>query len=173
MILRKSPLSVAQVLAWADAHRRRTGRLPAARSGPVTGAPGDSWQAVNRALSRGCRDLPGASSLARLLEEHRGKRNRAQAPRLTEDEVLRWAELHRARTGRWPTARSGPVDGAPGETWKALESALHAGGRGLAGGETLARFLHRHGWGRQGAVRVKRERLGAPNPPGRRRPATG
>jgi hypothetical protein len=153
MIARKPPLTVAQILTWVDDHRKRTGRWPAARSGPVPCATGETWQAVNRALARGCRGLPGGSSLARLLEERRGRRNRAQAPRLTEEELLCWADRHRARTGRWPTARSGPVGGAPGETWKALESALYAGGRGRPGGETLARFLRRHGRGRRGQAR--------------------
>jgi hypothetical protein len=34
---------------------------------------------------------------------------------------------------------------APGENWKALASALYAGNRGLHGGDTLRRFLLRHG----------------------------
>ena len=34
---------------------------------------------------------------------------------------------------------------APGENWKALASALWAGNRGLHGGDTIRRFLRRHG----------------------------
>jgi hypothetical protein len=147
MPARKPPLTAEQILLWADAHRERTGRWPDARSGPVAGAPGHTWQALNVALSRGCRGLPGGSSLAQRLEERRGRRNQARAPRLTEEQVLRWAELHRARTGRLPTWASGPVVGAPGETWAAVASALYAGHRGLPGGETLARFLRRQGRG--------------------------
>jgi hypothetical protein len=107
--------------------------------------PGQTWGAVNSALARGRRGLLGGSSLARLLAERRGLRNKAQAPPLREAEVLRWADAHFRRTGRWPTPISGPVQDAPAENWKALASALWAGNRGLRGGDTLARFLRRHG----------------------------
>jgi hypothetical protein len=140
-------LTVRLILRWADAHRRRTGRWPHVHSGPVAGAPGQSWEAVNRALGRGGRGLPGGSSLARLLEEHRGKRNQAHAPPLTVEQILLWADLHRARTGHSPHARSRVVYDAPQENWGAINSALWAGHRGLPGGETLARLLRRHGRG--------------------------
>jgi hypothetical protein len=70
--LRKPPLTVAQVLAWADAHRERTGDWPGVGSGPVEGAPGLSWRALNSALWLGTRGLPGGDSLARLLRRQRG-----------------------------------------------------------------------------------------------------
>lgn len=139
------PLSVEQVLAWADRHRARTGRWPHASSGPVPGVPGQNWQAINQALVRGGRGLPGGWSLAQLLEERRGKRNKAAAPPLTEALVLRWADAHYCRTGRWPTPTAGPVRDAPAENWRAISSALYAGNRGLRGGDTLRRFLRRHG----------------------------
>ena len=60
-------LTVPQILRWADAHHRRTGKWPSSESGPVAEAPGESWQAVNNALHRGLRGLPGGDSLARLL----------------------------------------------------------------------------------------------------------
>jgi hypothetical protein len=138
-------LTVKHILRWADAHHKRTGRWPDARSGPVAGSPGQTWVAVNRALARGSRGLPGGSSLARLLAQKRGRRNQAQAPPLTAGQVLLWADAHFRRTGRWPTAASGPVAGAGGESWAAVNSALYAGHRGLPGGETLARLLRRHG----------------------------
>jgi hypothetical protein len=137
-------LTVKLILRWADAHRERTGTWPHARSGPVAGAPGQTWGAVNRALARGSRGLPGGASLARLLGEKRGKRNQRQAPPLTAEQVLSWADAHFRRAGRWPTAASGPVAEAAGETWGAVASALYAGNRGLPGGETLGRFLRRH-----------------------------
>ena len=141
----RPPLTVEQILRWADAHHARTGRWPAVASGPVAGAPGETWQAVNRALMRGSRGLPGGSSLARLLAECRGKRSKAQAPPLRESEILLWADRHYRRTGRWPNPASGPVQDAPGESWQALASALWAGNRGLPGGETIRRLLLRHG----------------------------
>jgi hypothetical protein len=147
-------LTVPLILRWADAHRERTGRWPHARSGPVAGVPGQTWQALNQALARGCRGLPGGSSLARLLREERGRRNRSQAPPLGAEQILHWADAHFRRTGRWPTARSGPVGGAPGESWTAIQSALWAGHRGLPGGETLERLLRRHGRGVPGRRRA-------------------
>jgi hypothetical protein len=55
--------------------------------------------------------------------------------------ILSWADRHRRRWGEWPTARSGPVDVAPRETWSALNAALRLGLRGLPGGDTLAHLL--------------------------------
>jgi hypothetical protein len=146
-------LTVATVLAWADAHRRCTSRWPHARSGPVAGVPGQTWGAVNRALARGGRGLPGGSSLARLLEERRGRRNQHHGPPLDAGQILRWADSHFRRTGRWPRASSGPIPDAPGESWSAVASARYAGHRGLLGGETLARLLRRHGRGVPGLCR--------------------
>jgi hypothetical protein len=141
----RAPLTVELILGWADAHRARDGRWPQAGSGPVAGAPGETWEAVNRALMRGSRGLPGGSSLASLLAEHRGKRNKARAPRLREGQILAWADRHFRRAGRWPTPASGPLRDAPGENWAALAAALWAGNRGLRGGVTLRQFLLDHG----------------------------
>jgi hypothetical protein len=74
---RKPPLTVGQVLGWAERHRRRTGQWPTTASGPVADAPGETWRAINLALWTGHRGLPRRLSLARLLREHRrgpGKR---------------------------------------------------------------------------------------------------
>jgi hypothetical protein len=57
------------------------------------------------------------------------------------EQILAWADAYRARTGRWPTARSGPVPEAPGETWSGIDRGLRVGGRGLPGGYSLARLL--------------------------------
>jgi len=65
------PLSERKILAWADAHHRRTGCWPNYRSGPIDDALGESWGAVELALQRGLRGLSGGSSLYRLLKERR------------------------------------------------------------------------------------------------------
>jgi hypothetical protein len=76
---------------------------------------------------------------------------RPPKPALTVKQILTWADAHRARTGRWPSARSGRVDGGDGETWGAVNFALAKGFRGLPGGDTLARLLQRErGLGRRG-----------------------
>jgi hypothetical protein len=137
---RCSPLTVDLILAWADRHRRRTGRWPRRDSGPVADAPGETWVNVGQALGKGLRGLPGGSSLFRLLAERRGHHRAGGGP-LTEGQILAWAEGHRARTGRWPTATSGPVAGAPGESWGAIAGALRLGGRGLPGGSSLSKLL--------------------------------
>jgi hypothetical protein len=134
-------LTVRQILAWADAHDRRTGAFPTGASGPIHDAPGETWRAVDAALLIGRRGLPGGSSLARLLAKQRGVRNPKQLPPLSIPQVLRWARAHRRRTGHWPTRASGPVVEAPGETWSAVHAALATGCRGLPAGETLARLL--------------------------------
>ena len=69
-------LTLEQVLAWADAHRVRTGEWPSVNSGAVHGEAGERWQAIDRALRRGNRGLPGGSSLAMLLDERRGPRDK-------------------------------------------------------------------------------------------------
>src|SRR5262245_51549 len=123
------PLTVEQILAWADAHCARTGTWPTTRDGKVLGTPGETWQAINQALVRGYRGLPGGSSLAQLLAEHRGKRNQGRLARLTVTQILVWAKAHRKRTGKWPNQTSGPVTDAPGETWVNISAALMHGHR--------------------------------------------
>jgi hypothetical protein len=134
-------LRLSRILAWADAHRRRTGAWPTARSGPIPGVPGETWGGVDQALRTNRRGMTGSTSLARLLGEHRGVRWRCYPPPLTEKQVLAWADRHRQRTGAWPTYRSGPIEGTPGETWRMVDTALSRGSRGLRGGRSLARLL--------------------------------
>jgi hypothetical protein len=141
MRLRRRPLTIPEILCWADAYREATGKWPTVHSGGIAGTIGDSWKQVGHALREGLRSLPGGSSLARLLAEHRGKRNLKGLPALSEEKILAWADEHRQSTGSWPTADSGPIITANGEKWGAVDSALHAGLRGLNAGSSLARLL--------------------------------
>jgi hypothetical protein len=136
-------LEVEAILAWADAYQQRTGRWPKVKSGPIPEAPGETWMRVGTALIEGLRGLPGGSSLAQLLAERRGVRNHRRLPRLSVEQVVAWAEAHRRRTGRWPTAKAGPVEGAKGETWSGVATALEKGLRGLPGGLSLPRLRAR------------------------------
>jgi hypothetical protein len=140
---RLSPLTVGQILAWADAHRRRTGNWPGVLSGPIPEAPGETWRAVNMALFRGYRGLPGGDSLAQLLARRRAALDGRQKPPLTVSQILAWARAHYARTGRYPGILSGPVPEAPGENWRAIDGALREGSRGLPPGGSLPRLLER------------------------------
>ena len=103
----------------------------------------------------GYRGLPGGASLADLLQEHRGVRNKQNRPRLDVEQILAWADAHREATGEYPHGRSGPVRGVPGETWAIIHTALGNGVRGLPGGSSLAQLLaERRGY--RGPLTVER-----------------
>lgn len=119
----------------------------------MDGSRGETWLAVDRRLRRGGRGLPGGSSLPRLLAEARGVRNTSAVPPLRVTQILAWAREHKRRTGRWPSAASGPVVVAPGETWNAVNAALAFGKRGLPGGSSLAKLL-------EGVKRRKKDESG-------------
>src|SRR5262249_8328736 len=103
------PLSIRQILAWADPFHARVGGWPKGHSGPVPEAPGETWQAVHDALYIGLRGFSGGSSLARLLARSRAVRNIHGLPPLSIAKILRWAKAHQRRTGTFPTRSSGPV----------------------------------------------------------------
>jgi hypothetical protein len=64
-------LTEERILSWADRHRQTTGAWPRVKSGLVAGADGETWGAVDSALTRGCRGLPGGTSLAKLIAARR------------------------------------------------------------------------------------------------------
>ena len=69
------------------------------------------------------------------------RQERGELPDLTDDEVLGWADAFFARTGDWPSSESGQIPESPGETWRAVQTALALGIRGFAPGGSLPRFL--------------------------------
>ncbi|MGH2604633.1 MAG: hypothetical protein ACRDJ9_35240 [Dehalococcoidia bacterium] len=91
--MRRSILYIGQILQWADEHYQRTGRYPRRDSGPVQWAFGEKWMNIDMALRVGLRGLPGGSSLARLLQEHRGVRNRKNLPPYTFKQLDDWADV--------------------------------------------------------------------------------
>ena len=137
----KSPLAIPQILAWADAHHTRTGTWPRVDSGPVPEVPDLTWANIHWALVSGYRGLPGGDTLLRVLARNRRIKHILAQPRLTLGKILRWADAHHERTGRWPVIMSGQVYGAPDERWERINAALCAGCRGLPGGSSLSRFL--------------------------------
>ena len=98
-------------------------------------------QDVRQRLGEGGRGLPGGSSLAKLLAEQRGVRNRMDLSTLTVDQILAWVDEHYRRIGAWPRVKSGPISGTNEETWGGIEQALKTGRRGLSGGSSLAKLL--------------------------------
>ncbi len=135
--MRRNALDILQILEWAYAHFRKTGQWPRRDSGAIVGPLAETWSAIDMALQQGHRGLPGGSSLAQMLAELRGVRNRMRLPRLTEQQILTWMDAHFARFGVWPHGRSGAIPEAPGETWKLIDQALRCGNRGLPGGTSL------------------------------------
>lgn len=138
------PLTLKKILTWADAYFRRQGVWPKETSGHIPDAPEETWLAVDRALRVGVRGLNGGTSLARLLEERRKVRNIQNLRRLTEKQILEWADAYYRRTGSWPTSKSGPIARASGETWSGINAALRSGRRGFPGGSSLPRLLAKH-----------------------------
>jgi hypothetical protein len=139
---RSPTLYIAEILAWADAHHARTGKWPIKSSGRIQDAPRvETWAAIDASLVQGCRGLRPKGSLARLLEKHRGVRNKKHLPTPTPTQIIIWAKKHRQRNGKWPTANSGPIHGTNGETWSGVDAALQTGIRGCMGGSSLAKLL--------------------------------
>ena len=88
------PLSIKQILAWADTHFALTGLWPTHVSGPVSHAPGENWAAIQSALQHGLRDLPAGSSLYQVLRKYRGVNRSVRAAcraRLAGRSSHRWA----------------------------------------------------------------------------------
>lgn len=137
-------MSERQIFRWAREHFKRTGEWPKLNSGVVKDARGESWNAIDLALSRGTRGLPGRSSVAQLLDSRGVKRNPQRRPSLTVRQVLALADRFYKTHGHWPYLDSGPINGLPGETWRAIDKALRRGSRGLPGGLTLAGLLNKH-----------------------------
>jgi hypothetical protein len=134
-------LSIPQIITWVHAYRRQIGEWPKDNSGPIPGADGESWLAVDMSLRKGRRGLPGGSSLARLLAAHCGVRNNGQVPPLTIATILRWADTYYALHEKRPTARAGKISETLGESWNGVDKALMRGRRGLPGGTSLAELL--------------------------------
>ena len=127
----KPPLTISQILEWADYFHAATGEWPKTSSGEVAAEPINTWSAINQALIKGVRGLPGGSSLPRLLAEHRGVRNKKALPLLTTQQILKWCDAFHEKTGTWPTSQDGELESVPGETWRHIDNALRHGSRGL------------------------------------------
>jgi hypothetical protein len=143
--LPRPKLTVRQVLAWADAYHRRTGRWPSQFTrGPVAEGRLESWSALNNALHKGDRGFPGGDSIAKILLRYRGVRRARNRPHFTIKQILAWADRYHAVHGRWPKPRSGAVAGSGGDTWMAIQKALVTPCRGLRAGYTLVTLLEKH-----------------------------
>jgi hypothetical protein len=147
--LNQPPLTVDQILGWADEHYERNGAWPNRKAGEISIAQGEKWENIDAALHQGHHGLPKGSSLAKLLAEQRGVRNAAAPPPFRLNEILSWIDGHKNRTGQWPRVRSGPIYECPDETWLRVDNALVRGLRGLPGGSSLAQLIQEHLKGRR------------------------
>jgi hypothetical protein len=93
------PVSIPDILAWADTYHEATGRWPNKDSGGVAAARFETWLGVDAALRNGLRGLPGNGSLAQLLRNKRGVRNIRDLAPLTENQILEWGDKHHEATG--------------------------------------------------------------------------
>ena len=155
-------LTEEQILAWVDAHEAATGGWPTRNSGQLTGTD-ETWIAIDGSLKQGNRGLESGSSLAKLLAEHRGVPNVQDLPSLKVEQILAWADTHKATKGEWPKKNSGQIErtdwpnqksGAvtgTEETWAGIDTALSRGSRDLGGGLTLGKLLSLH----RGARNIK------------------
>jgi hypothetical protein len=112
----KPPLELRQVLAWADAHFRRTGTWPRPTTGGIPEGPGETWRGIDLALRLGRRGLSGGSSLTRLLERERGaqvRRGRPPSAKARQAARLREQGLTLAAIGQ-----------RLGVTWQAVQQLL-------------------------------------------------
>lgn len=142
--LRRPQLTVEKILAWCDAHRKRTGQWPTHESGRVIGADGETWDGIRMALKGGRRGVPPSGSLAVFLAKHRGTpydRRNVRGRNLTLKQIAEWAIAHHQATGRWPTIHTGRVLGTSDETWSALAQAMHHGFRGLKRRQSFPKLL--------------------------------
>jgi hypothetical protein len=135
------PLTLEQILQWADRHHERTDKWPTTSSGSIEDALGETWRNVDACLRQGIRGLPGGVSLPQLLADQRGVRNQMDLSPLTYEQIVAWADSYYQRTGRWPNVNSGPIADVPGESWRNIQTSLHQGLRGLPGGSSLAQLL--------------------------------
>ena len=138
--LARDPLTVEQILAWADAYKATHGKWPNQKSGAIEGTD-RTWAAVNIALTIGSHGLPGGTTLPELLKGERGHRSHLDTTRLTVEQVLDWADAYHDSHGKWPTARSGAIPGTDA-TWQVVNSSLQSGFRGFDGGSSLSQLLH-------------------------------
>jgi hypothetical protein len=136
-------LDLKKVLEWVDAHWSRTGQWPHRDGGAVAECPSIAWATIDRRLKQGRLSLPKGTTLSKWLREVRGVWDGGK-PRLTEKLVLRWAEEHHSRYGRWPVTLSGPLLNNPDENWAAIDVALRNGRRGFPYRTSLSQLLTRH-----------------------------
>lgn len=135
------PLSKEMIIAEARAVHALHGVLPTRRTTLPLPTLHTTWEAINVALQRGLRGLPGGNSLSKLLQPLRAELGLDQT--LSEPAILAAARTFHHEHGRLPSQlTTDPVPGMPGESWSKIHGAGQLGLRGLQKGRTLSKILH-------------------------------
>lgn len=137
----EQPLTEAQIYECIQDYYSKTGRWPAA-STICPASPYGSWPAIDMALRLGRRGLPGGSSIAKLrggvLTRAGSLTKRGASNQLTFDQIYEWMLDHKMSHGVFPNCE---MKTKVGDTnWRAIDSALRLGSRGLPGGSSIAKF---------------------------------
>ena len=80
----------------------------------------DTWSGIRIALKNGARGLPRPITLADFLWEKRGVPNKANRPKLSVEQILKWIDEHKKQQGVWPDQNSGPVQDTV-ESWRGID----------------------------------------------------
>ena len=144
------PISLYYLDVWIKKYMNLHGRKPIVQSGIVEFVDGQykgiTWAAINSALQKGRRGLPGGISLPQYIEARFEIKRSGNPPPLTESVILDWARQYIAKYKKNPTVQTGIIefteDEYKDETWRAVDAALRRGSRTLAGKSSLANLIH-------------------------------
>ena len=141
------PIELEAVSLWVLNHYTRHGRLPRVMDGAIDEAPDMTWSVLDNAFRAGRRGLAdsGYKSLKDFLQSRFPRPEYGQhAYRLrplTFDTILAWADAHYARTGAWPTRKSGAIPETQDEVWARVCHCMERGLRGLKTPLSLTQLL--------------------------------
>ncbi len=149
------------ILKCADSYFQANGKWPNIKSGALAEYPEETWAGLNSTMSKGLRGFKSKTTLAKLLQERRSVRNRKDAPKLTVEKILAWADTFHQHTGSWPKCYSGHVADDQSESWAGIEAALSSGLRGLPGRSSLAKLFaeRRAVWNRVSKPRLTEQQV--------------
>lgn len=144
-----SQLDETQIIDWVKKHIEQYGKKPGKHTGAVEFAEGEhkgiTWAAIDIALKKGLRGLPGKSCLVKLIKEKLGIRSYHNPPALPTQLIIDWITLFINKYERKPNMSDGNIEFAEGEyageTWSGVNAALWRGGRGQPGKSSLASLI--------------------------------
>lgn len=130
----RSHATEGQLVEWAVAHYRATGRWPDPTSSVVVPEASDrTWLGISLGLQRLGTTREELVDLFAIHSHIDG----TLLPPLTPERILDWVGEYLHRQGRLPTRVSGALSFAPGEDWMGIDRCLKHGLRGLSGNSSL------------------------------------